>query len=145
MSDTNTVIDLRSKITDILYIGDTMYYTQGNGGIAKQVKESNIEINNKNKTLKDEIQKRNAAIERANRDFTDLKDTLPEKLSDNSIHFVEDYTLLFVFIAYVFMLIACIYLYTQITSDETYIMITKITVGTAFITAFFMMLLYYLA
>jgi len=145
MPDHNTILTLRSKIMDILYIGDTMYFTEGNTGIAKQVQESNAEIKNRNKTLTDELDKQRATIERANRDFTDLKDTLPEKLPNSHIHFIEDYTLLFVFIAYVFMLIACIYLYTQITTDETAIMITKIVIGTIMVTIFFMMLLYYVA
>jgi hypothetical protein len=145
MDRSQNIKEMSSKVMDTLYIGDSLYYANANSGILKQVQESNSDIKNKNKILSEKVQKNNAIIERANRDFTDLKDELPEKLEDNKINLVEDYTLLFLFISYVFMLIACIYLYTQITMDELSIMITKIIIGAAFITMFFMMLLYYLA
>jgi hypothetical protein len=145
MAIAQDIRELSAKVMDTLYIGDSLYYANANSGILKQVQEANIEIKKKHKTVSEELQKNDAIIERAERDFTDLKDELPEKLEDNKINLVEDYTLLFLFISYIFMLIACIYLYTQITTDEISIMITKIIIGAAFISMFFMMLLYYLA
>ena len=69
------------------------------------------------------INKKEAIIERSNRDFTDIKDTLPETQPKKVLHFIEDYTLAFVTIAYLFMIVAaniCIY---PITSD------IQVTVG----------------
>ena len=93
-------------------VGDSMFGQFGYQDIAKQVKERHIELKTKKETLLKEVDKNESIIERSNRDFSDVKDTIKEPQSKKVLRFVEDYTMAFVVIAYLFMIISIIYVYT---------------------------------
>jgi cell division protein FtsL len=91
-----------------------------------------------------EVDKNEAIIERSNRDFSDVKDTVPEPQPKRVLRFIEDYTLAILTMAYLFMIISVIYIYTAI-SENKLVAFGKAFVGSAFLTMFLYMLLYFLA
>jgi hypothetical protein len=133
---------LRATVGDSLTMGDAIYGQFGVDDITKQVKARNDELKAKKEKLSDNINKNEAIIERSNRDFTDIKDTLPETQPKKVLHFIEDYTLAFVTIAYLFMIVAAIYVYT-LTSEFKGIAILQGIVSSAFLTCFMYIALYY--
>lgn len=53
-------------------------------------------------------------MDRSNRDFIDVKRTLPEKQPKKLLHFIEDYTMALLAISYLFMIIVGIYYYSMV-------------------------------
>ena len=90
-----------------------------------------------------EVEKGEAVIERSNRDFSDVRDTLPETQTKKTLHFIEDYTLAILTIAYLFMIIAVIYVYTA-NAEIKLVAFGKASVGSLILTVFLFVLLYYL-
>jgi hypothetical protein len=133
---------LRGTVGDSLLMGDSIYGQFGIADVTKQVKARNEELKTKKEKLRDEIDKKEAIIERSNRDFTDVKETLPETQPKKVLHFIEDYTLAFLTIAYLFMIVALIYIYT-ITSDNKVTAALQGIVSSIFLTIFFYIILYY--
>ena len=108
----NDIDFLKSGIEDTLHTGDAMFGSFGPADITKDVKQRNSELEKKKEDLKTDISKKEAIIERNNRDFSDVKQALPEQEETKSLHFIEDYTLAFLSISYFFMVVVAIYLYT---------------------------------
>jgi hypothetical protein len=133
---------LSGVVGDSLSIGDTIFGQFGYGDITKQVKERNTELKTKKEKLLKDVDNSEAIIERSNRDFADVKDTVtePKKI----LHFVEDYTLAILSMSYLFMIIAIIYVYTA-TSEIKIIGFAKIFVSSILLTVFLFMVLFYLA
>ena len=134
---------MTSSVADSLVMGDTMYGQYGYQDIANQVKDRNSDLKNKKEELVKEVEKGEALIERSNRDFSDVKDTISEPQSNQKLRFVEGYTLAFLTISYLFMIIAAIYIYTLI-SDNKLVAFGKSFVASIFLSIFLFMLLYYL-
>jgi hypothetical protein len=135
---------LRAQVGDSLLMGDSIFGTAGIADITNQVKARNIELKTKKDTLRNEIDKQEAIIERSNRDFSDVKDTIPEPQPKKMLRFIEDYTLAFLVIAYLFMIIAIIYTYT-ILSEFKGIAFIKAVVSSIFLSIFLFMILQYLS
>lgn len=133
---------LTSSVGDSLVMGDTMYGQYGYQDIANQVKDRNSDLKNKKEQLVKEVEKGEAIIERSNRDFSDVKDSISEPQANQKLRFVEDYTLAFLTISYLFMIIAAIYIYTLI-SDNKLVAFGKSFVASIFLSIFLFMLLYY--
>jgi hypothetical protein len=134
---------LTSSVQDSLVMGDTMFGQFGYQDIAKQVKDRSVELKIKKEMLLKEVDKNEAIIERSNRDFSDVKDSVGEPQPKKVLRFVEDYTLAILLISYFFMLIAAIYIYT-ITSEFKLIALGKSLIGSVLLTAFLFMVLYYI-
>ena len=134
---------LTGTVGDSLMMGDSMFGQFGYQDIAKQVKERHIELKTKKETLLKEVDKNESIIERSNRDFSDVKDTIKEPQSKKVLRFVEDYTMAFVVIAYLFMIISIIYVYTA-SSELKLVAFGKIFVGSCFLTMFLFMLMHFL-
>lgn len=139
----NDIDFLKSGIEDTLHTGDAMFGSFGPADITKDVKQRNSDLEKKKEDLKTDISKKEAIIERNNRDFSDVKQALPEQETPKSLHFIEDYTLAFLSIAYFFMLVVCIYLYT-ISSNDMLPAFGKALLMGVFATIFSGMILYYL-
>jgi len=137
------IISLRATTNDTLIMGDTMFGQFGYNDIAKQVKERNNDLNKKKASLSKEIEKGEAIIDRSNRDFTDVHDTVPEPQPAKTLRFIEDYTLAILTISYFFMIIAVIYIYTS-TSEFKLIAFGKSFVGSIFLTMFLFIFLFYI-
>lgn len=135
---------LTGTVQDSLMMGDSMFGQFGYQDIAKQVKDRNHELKTKKEHLMKEVDKNEAIIERSNRDFSDVKDTVPEPQPKRVLRFIEDYTLAILTMAYLFMIISVIYIYTAI-SENKLVAFGKAFVGSAFLTMFLYMLLYFLA
>jgi hypothetical protein len=137
------IISLRATTNDTLIMGDTMFGQFGYNDIAKQVKERNNDLNKKKASLSKDIEKGEAIIDRSNRDFTDVHDTVPEPQPAKTLRFIEDYTLAILTISYIFMIIAVIYIYTS-TSEFKLIAFGKSFVGSIFLTMFLFIFLFYI-
>ena len=106
-------IDLLSMTAnDSLLMGDAIYGKSGDVNISKQVQDRNQELNEKRDKLRDEIYKKDAVIERSNRDFSDNKNSLPEIQPTKKVIVIQDYTMAFLSIAYLFMILSIIYTYS---------------------------------
>jgi hypothetical protein len=134
---------LRANVGDSLLMGDSMFGNFGHINITNQIRERNNELKRKKDELMKGIDKKEAIIERTNRDFSDVKDSLPEKQSNKVLHFIEDYTLAFLSISYLFMIIGFIYFYT-ISSTSYMSGFFQSFVGSIIITVFVVFILYYL-
>lgn len=135
---------IRAQITDSLTMGDSIFGTAGVADITNQVRARNNELKEKKENIRSDIDKKEAIIERSNRDFSDVKDTIPEPQPKRVLRFIEDYTLAFLVLAYLFMIIAIIYVYT-ITSDFKGIAFMKGVIGSVFLSIFLFIILQYLS
>jgi hypothetical protein len=134
---------LTSSVQDSLVMGDSMFGQYGYQDVADQVKDRNKDLKGKKEKLVKEVEKGEAIIGKANRDFSDVKDSIPQPQSTKTLHFIEDYTLAFLTLAYLFMVIAGIYVFT-IISENKLVAFGKSFVASLFLTMFLFMLLYYL-
>lgn len=104
---------LRASIGNSLHMGDSMFGEFGYADVSKQVNDRNAELKRKKEVLKKSIDKNEAIISRSGRDFTDVKDSLPETLPNTTLHVLEDYTVAVVLVAYLFMILSFIVYYTS--------------------------------
>jgi len=109
---------IRSQVDDGLLMGDSMFGRFAHAEVAREVKSRTEELQKKKEALEQEIREKEALVQRTNRDFSDVKDTLPETLERQRIRFIEDYTLLFLSLAYVFMVVSAIIFYVVISEEK---------------------------
>lgn len=138
------ITSLKGMVGDLLTSGDSIFGQAGHIEVVNQVKQRNDDLKSKKDSLLKEVDKNEAIIERSNRDFSDVKVSLPEKPTTRVLHFIEDYTLAILAISYLFMIIAVIYVYT-ITSEFKLVGFGKAFIGSIFLTMFLFMLLFYLS
>jgi hypothetical protein len=105
---------LRASVRDSLAVGESMFGSYGHSDITNQIRERNDDLKKKKEGLIQDINRKESIIERANRDFTDVKRTLPEKQPNKILHFIEDYTLALLSMSYLFMLCIGIYYFSYI-------------------------------
>jgi len=103
---------LRANVNNSLALGETMFAQYGYVDANKQIKERNKDLTLQVNSLTKELDKNQAIIDRSNRDFVDVKRTLPEKQPKKILHFIEDYTMALLSISYLFMMIIGIYYYS---------------------------------
>jgi len=109
--------NLNTIITNELITGDAMFSgIDGYSKIGEDVQLRNTELNQKKEKLTDEIHKKEKIINSANRDFTDIKD----KADTTKILFLEDYTMFFLLLSYLFMMCMFIYVYTYMSEVPLY-------------------------
>lgn len=135
--------NLSGIVTDSLTMGDSMFGQFGHKDITTHIKERNIELKTKKYTIVKEIEKSEATIERSNRDFSDVNDTINKPQTKKILHFIEDYTLAILSISYIFMIISVIYMHTLNSSTKILGFIQSLT-GSIFLSIFLFMILYYL-
>ena len=132
------------KANDALMVGDSAFLVKDNEkGIVKDVKERIDALETEKKELEQEIDKQHQLIQTSNRDFSDVKDTLPETQPERFLYFIEDYTLSILAMAYLIMVVAASSFHTYLSLD-TWAAILESLVGFAILTIFLFMLLYYL-
>jgi hypothetical protein len=108
---------LQATITNLLTIGDNMY-SPVSGSVTKDVMSRNNELSEKKAKIENEIKEQEAIINRSNRDFTDVRNELPEKIPNKSLHFIEDYTLVILCISYFFMIIVALHIYVMHSTEQ---------------------------
>jgi len=133
---------LTATVGDTLILGDSLFGNFGSGDIAKQIRARNTELKAKKQQLTDEVDKSEAIIERSDRDFSDVKNTLPETQPKKVLRFIEDYTLAILAMSYLFMIVAGIYVYTLIAENKL-AAFGQSFISSIFLTCFMFMMLYY--
>jgi len=114
---TEQIDNLKTIITNELIKGDAMFSgIDGYSKIATDINLRNKELNDKKEKITDEIHKKEKIINSTNRDFTDIKD----KADVSKILFLEDYTMFFVALSYLFMICIFIYVYTYMSEVPLY-------------------------
>jgi hypothetical protein len=106
---------LRGNVNDSLSLGDTMFGQYGHNEVSAQIRTRNDDLRLQVQSLTKELDKNQAIVERSNRDFVDVKRTLPEKQPKKILHFIEDYTMALLAISYLFMVLIGIYYYSMMT------------------------------
>jgi hypothetical protein len=139
------ILGLRINAMDSLALGDSMFGQYGHADMTKQVKERNTELKQKKQKLENDIDHKERIIQRSNRDFTDVKDTLPETMPKRFLYFIEDYTLAFLCISYIFMVCAIIYQSMMTSVQPWYFSMMESGVKSIILTLFLGILLYYFA
>lgn len=104
---------LKSNITDLVTMGNTMFDTAGHTQISNEVKYRNDELKLKKATLKKDIHKKEKIVNTNNRDFSDIKD----KANESNVIFLEDFTILFFVMSYLFMAFIAMYTFTFMSGD----------------------------
>ena len=145
------IIMLRANVNDSIIMGNSINVSYGGETIIKQVKDRNTELKAKKEEIINDIDKKEAIIERTDRDFADVKDTLPERQPTRYINFIEDYTLAVVVLSYLFMIISVIYVYTLKIYDASpkdshknwIFPLLQSIIGSSFLTCFMYMMIYY--
>ena len=118
----DTISDIqrvRSQVDDGLMMGDAMFGRFAHADVAREVTSRTEELQKKKEKLEQDLKEKEAIIQKANRDFSDVKDALPETQEHQRIKFVEDYTLLFLTLSYVFMCISLIVFYVSVSEQKT--------------------------
>jgi uncharacterized protein (UPF0335 family) len=132
------------EVNDALMVGDSTFTVQGNEkGIVKDVKERIDVLETEKKELEKEIDRQHQLIQTSNRDFSDVKDTIPETQPERFLYFIEDYTLSILAMAYLIMVVAAASFHTYLSLD-TWAALLESLVGLSVLTIFLFMLLYYL-
>uniref|UniRef100_A0A6C0HLP5 Uncharacterized protein n=1 Tax=viral metagenome TaxID=1070528 RepID=A0A6C0HLP5_9ZZZZ len=112
------ISDLRSMITNDMTTLNGLYATSTTSvNATNQASIQTDQLAKRKKELIKDVEMKEAIINRSNRDFSDVKDTLPEHLPKKTLNVIEDYTMAILAMSYLFMVIAAVYLYT-ITSTE---------------------------
>ena len=139
------ITSLKNQVTDALITGNAIYASSShNTGISNDVSARNDELQKRKKELQRDIEKKEALINRSNRDFTDVKGTLPETLPKKTLNVMEDYTLAVLVISYLFMVSALLYFYAMM-SPEPFVTTLMRGIGYALVvTLFVWMGLYYI-
>ena len=133
---------LHASVTNSLLTGDAVYGKAGSTNISQQVKDKNSELKEKKEKLKLSIKRKDATIERSNRDFSDVKNTLPETHKKKILNVLDDYTIAFLMFTYFFMLLSIMYVYVYV-SEQKIKAILKSTGCGVFVTCVIWMLIYY--
>jgi len=99
---------------DMITTGDSIFGTMPDQSMLDQVKQRNDELHTKKTNITQTIETNDSKIERADRDFIDTKEALPQTFTEKTVHVLDDYTLVVLSIAYVFFLLTMMYLYMYI-------------------------------
>ena len=109
---------LRSQVDDGLSMGDAMFGRFAHVEVAREVNDRMEDLQKKKASLEQDLKEKEALIQRANQDFSDVKDTLPETLDKKRVQFVEDYTIAFLSLSYLFMMLSAIVWYVSLAEQK---------------------------
>ena len=135
---------LQATITDLITIGNSMY-DPTSGSVTADVRARNSELSEKKTKIENEIKEQEAIINRSNRDFTDVRDELPETLPNKSLHFIEDYTLVILCISYFFMIMVALHIYVLHSTEQWTTALLRGLFYSFLLTLISGMILYYIA
>jgi len=120
MPEDPDITRLKATITDLIAVGSSMYDPTA-GSMTSDALSRNNELTAKKESLDAEIKEQESIVNRVNRDFTDVRDQLPETIPDKKLHFIEDYTLVILGISYLFMILIALHTYV-LKSEEAWTM-----------------------
>ncbi len=99
------------QFNDLLLSGDNIFGTTTHDSNMAEIQKRNQELKDMKSNVQAEIDKNESMAERADRDFVDSREALPDSLPKKSLHVIEDYTLAVALITYIFMALAFLYVY----------------------------------
>jgi len=134
---------LQATITDLIAIGNSMY-DPTQGSMTAAVATRNKELTEKKMKIQNEIKEQESIINRTNRDFTDVRDQLPETIPNKSLHFMEDYTIVILCISYFFMIIVALHIYVVYSTEQWTIALLRGLFYSGMLTLISGMILYYI-
>lgn len=102
------ILTIRGQIEDGIVMGNSMFGQYAHADVASEVSDRLNQLKKQKEELGKDIRQKEALIERSNRDFSDVKETLPPTQERQRVRFMEDYTVMFLSISYVFMVISAI-------------------------------------
>lgn len=101
-----------AQYNDQMLLGDQFFGTSADPTLLNDVRHRNKSLTKQKNDLESDMKKSRAHAEQLDRDFLDEREALPETLTSSIIHVLDDYTLVVLMISYVFMMLACIFVYT---------------------------------
>jgi Fe2+ transport system protein B len=110
----NTKQDMEQEATvfnDLILSGDNIFGTTTHDSNMAEIQKRNQELKDMKENLQMEIDKNESTAERADRDFVDSREALPDSLPNKTLHVIEDYTLATALFTYIFMALAFLYVY----------------------------------
>jgi len=134
---------LKNSIQDALLMGDQIVGQNSNTQVVRQAQIRNKELKETKDTIEADLRKKEAIINRTNRDFSDVKDSLPQTQSKQILHVVEDYTVAILVVAYLFAILGFITSYV-IQANEFWSGLGQALTISVIITMLSTMILYYL-
>jgi hypothetical protein len=121
--------NLKSVYVDTIASADSIFGGASTKTFVDDINKRNAELKQRLSDLKTSIDRSKAAIERADRDFVDSKEQLPEQLPTKTAHVIDDYTLLILFISYLFFALTVLYWYVQQNGFTLNSLLTGLAVG----------------
>ena len=109
---------------DSLAFAREVLETESDEELRQLAKDDLDTLDVKKTELEETLQKTRSSAERLNRDFIDVKETLPETLPTRIIHMLDDYTLVVLLISFFFMVLSLIFIYAA-TQGYTLMSILK--------------------
>ena len=135
---------LQASIHDALLMGDQIVGQNSNKDVVRQAQLRNKELKETKEAIEVDLRKKEAIINRTNRDFSDVKDSLPETQTNQVLHVVEDYTVAILVVSYLFAILGFIVSHV-IKAPEFWSGLGQALVISTIITMLFTMILYYLS
>jgi len=122
-----------AQTTDLLMTGDRFYGTAAPSTIISEVSQRNKDLQTQLSSLQKGIGTMKATTERHERDFLDVKASLPDAPPTQNLNVLDDYTMLFLTLSYLVFALTIIFYYTQV-NDYSLNSIILSTVGMAVLT-----------
>lgn len=120
-----------AQFNDLMATGDKFLGAAPSSSALDEVRARNRELKGRATKLETQLQQSQARMEQMERDFLDVKATLPETLPNKIIHVLEDYTLAVLAIAYLFASLAVLFYYANANQYSIKsILIGSVGVGT---------------
>jgi len=138
------ISNLRIQIEDGIQMGSSMFGQYAHADVTNEVDKRLTDLKKKKEELENNIRDKEAIIQRSNRDFSDVKDALPEKQEQTRVKFVEDYTIMFLLLSFVFMVVSAIIFNVTISQEKMKALFSSLGLSILF-TGFCGILLYFVA
>jgi hypothetical protein len=107
---------IKNSITNSLVTGDATVGTATGATISKEIQTRHNDLTAKLSKLQKEIKDKQSMIDKINRDFLDSN----KNVNQTKVLFLEDYTMFFVLISYLFMIFIFIFVYTYAADNKLY-------------------------
>ena len=121
-----------AQFNDLIATGDKFYGSSAASTIIAEVAARNKDLTQKLHDIQTKNKELQGVAERHERDFLDVKGTMPEAPSTERLHVLDDYTMMLLTISYLLMALSIVFYYAQ-TNNYTITSILMGTVGMALV------------
>jgi hypothetical protein len=120
---------LSATYVDLFHTGEQLFGQMATETQRKDILARNEELKKHRDDLSKKIKANESTTERVNRDFIDTKSEMPETMPTKKLHVLEDYTLAVFITAFIFMVLAGIYLYSYIHAFQGWYILSSSLIG----------------